>query len=57
MRLGVKLVLVPIILALADNALRAADHPVPASPLWLTYAADAGPGKGKHIVLDRKSVV
>ena len=26
-------------------------HPVPASDLWLTYAGDAGPGNGKHIVL------
>jgi hypothetical protein len=26
-------------------------HPVPESPLWLTYAGEKGPGKGKHIVL------
>jgi hypothetical protein len=31
--------------------LRAADHPVPESPLWLTYTGAQGPGKGKHIVL------
>lgn len=30
---------------------RAADHPVPESPLWLTYPGGNGPGKGKHIVL------
>ena len=27
------------------------DHPVPDSELWLTYAGQDGPGKGKHIVL------
>lgn len=26
-------------------------HPVPESPLWLTYPGAEGPGKGKHIVL------
>ena len=26
-------------------------HPVPESPLWLTYPGGEGPGKGKHIVL------
>ncbi len=26
-------------------------HPVPASDLWLTYSGQAGPGKGRHIVL------
>lgn len=26
-------------------------HPVPESPLWLTYEGKGGPGKGKHIVL------
>ena len=26
-------------------------HPVPESPLWLTYPGGDGPGKGKHIVL------
>jgi hypothetical protein len=30
---------------------RAADHPVPESPLWLTYPGGEGPGKGKHVVL------
>ena len=29
----------------------AADHPIPESPLWLTYRGEEGPGKGKHIVL------
>ena len=28
-----------------------AAHPVPESPLWLTYRGETGPGKGKHIVL------
>jgi|ERR1022692_2279153 hypothetical protein len=28
-----------------------AKHPVPESPLWLTYSGENGPGKGKHIVL------
>ncbi|MFM7070602.1 MAG: hypothetical protein ACKO38_02270, partial [Planctomycetota bacterium] len=27
------------------------DHPVPDSPLWLTYPGGPGPGAGKHIVL------
>lgn len=31
--------------------LPAAEHPVPASPKWLTYSGGSGPGKGKHIVL------
>jgi glucose/arabinose dehydrogenase/type 1 glutamine amidotransferase len=26
-------------------------HPVPESPLWLTYEGGEGPGQGKHIVL------
>ena len=26
-------------------------HPVPESPLWLTYPGGNGPGKGRHIVL------
>ena len=30
---------------------RQAKHPVPESPLWLTYSGEDGPGKGKHIVL------
>ena len=29
----------------------AESHPVPDSPLWLTYKGAAGPGHGKHIVL------
>lgn len=28
-----------------------AAHPVPESPLWLTYRGEEGPGKGKHVVL------
>ena len=40
-----------LILASAGNSLRAAEHPVPESPLWLTYPAEAGPGDGKHVVL------
>jgi len=32
------------------GSLRAADHPVPESPLWLTYPGGDGPGKGKHVV-------
>jgi hypothetical protein len=35
----------------AGNPLHAAKHPVPESPLWLTFSGDEGPGKGKHIVL------
>ena len=31
--------------------LSAAEHPVPESPLWLTYSGEKGPGIGKHIVL------
>ena len=30
---------------------RQAKHPVPESPLWLTYPGEEGPGKGKLIVL------
>ena len=30
---------------------QASEHPVPESPLWLTYPGGEGPGKGKHIVL------
>ena len=31
--------------------LLAAEHPVPESPLWLTYSGGEGPGKGRHIIL------
>ena len=31
--------------------LSAAEHPVPESPLWLTYSGEKGPGIGKHIIL------
>ncbi len=40
-----------VILSTSDNAVRAAEHPVPESPLWLTYSGGEGPGHGKHIVL------
>ena len=42
-----------ILLAIPSNARRlsAADHPVPESPLWLTYSGDKVPGAGKHVVL------
>jgi len=33
------------------HAATAASHPVPESPLWLTYQGAEGPGRGKHIVL------
>lgn len=33
------------------SSLIAAEHPVPESPLWLTYSGEKGPGTGKHIVL------
>ncbi len=35
----------------SHTRLHAADHPVPESPLWLTYSGEKGPGNGKHIVL------
>lgn len=40
-----------IILQACHHRLIAAEHPVPDSPLWLTYSGDSGPGVGKHIVL------
>ena len=42
-----------VLVAISSNACRlnAAEHPVPESPLWLTYSGDKGPGAGKHIVL------
>ncbi len=39
------------VLAEAGAGLHASDHPVPESPLWLTYSGEKGPGVGKHIVL------
>ncbi len=33
------------------DRLNAGEHPVPESPLWLTYSGENGPGVGKHIVL------
>lgn len=38
-------------LAIATTSATAAPHPVPESPLWLTYPGGDGPGKGRHIVL------
>ncbi len=37
--------------ALLSSCAAAHAHPVPDSPLWLTYPGGEGPGKGKHIVL------
>ena len=34
-----------------NKRLHAAEHPVPASPLWLTYSGEPGPGSGQHIIL------
>ncbi len=46
------LLLAVLVLALAgDVRLEAAEHPVPESPLWLTYSGESGPGVGRHIVL------
>jgi len=39
------------VLLLSSIADVAAAHPVPESPLWLTYDGGEGPGKGKHIIL------
>lgn len=33
------------------HRLELARHPVPESPLWLTYPGGEGPGRGKHVVL------
>lgn len=33
------------------GAANAGEHPVPESPLWLTYPSGPGPGQGKHIIL------
>lgn len=40
--------IVAVVLSVA--AVRAADHPVPESPMWLTFPGGDGPGKGKHVV-------
>jgi hypothetical protein len=42
-----------VLVATAENprSLNAAEHPVPESPLWLTYSGEKGPGEGRHIVL------
>ena len=39
-----------VALFLSAAAVRAADHPVPESPLWLAFPGGDGPGKGKHVV-------
>jgi Trehalose utilisation len=39
-----------VALFLSTAAVHAADHPVPQSPLWLTFPGGDGPGKGKHVV-------
>jgi len=39
------------VLAASLNTPSPAAHPVPESPLWLTYDGGTGPGSGKHIVL------
>ncbi len=41
----------PILLIASTIPCAAASHPVPESPLWLTYQGADGPGNGKHIVL------
>ena len=43
-------VFVLLLMPALGDGLRAADHPVPESPLWLTFAGEEGPGKGKHIL-------
>jgi hypothetical protein len=49
-------VLLGLITHPAATRLKAAEHPVPESPLWLTYSGDRGsgekgPGAGTHVVL------
>jgi len=39
-----------MVAAISNTRLIAADHPVPESPLWLTYSGENGPGKGKHLL-------
>lgn len=41
----------PIVLIASTMWPAAASHPLPESPLWLTYQGSGGPGDGKHIVL------
>lgn len=45
------LVAIVVSVTIAGGSLTAQNHPVPESPLWLTYSGESGPGKGKHIVL------
>lgn len=35
----------------ASSDAKASQHPIPESPLWLTYPGGDGPGAGKHVVL------
>ena len=46
--LGLNLLL---LFCLGCPGLCASEHPVPESPLWLTYEGGEGPGRGKHVVL------
>jgi len=43
--------LLPVLFIACVISSAAASHPVPESPLWLTYEGEDGPGKGRHIVL------
>ena len=43
--------LVGLSLTLCASCAAVHRHPVPESPLWLTYTGGEGPGHGKHIVL------
>ncbi len=50
-RAGLRVVLYLVALSTQLSSLHAGDHPVPESPLWLTFPGGNGPGAGKHIVL------
>ncbi len=41
---------VVVLLMVLSHGVWSADHPVPESPLWLTFSGEDGPGKGKHVV-------
>jgi hypothetical protein len=48
----ITLLVVAMIVSLGKpERLTAGEHPVPESPLWLTYSGAQGPGTGKHVVL------
>ena len=38
------------LLMFLSHGVWASDHPVPESPLWITFPGGDGPGKGKHVV-------